>query len=405
MIYLGEIPKNIIDKHWDYFINSEGYSKIKDYAQDPSISQRNNELFRKLEVDNSLLKLLIIGRPHELRKIVRYFRRFYVQNSMGLKAYFKFSTYLEWSVIEKEIQKFDSPVKKKDKKFNLDLAFNDIERLLSISPVDRKLTQQSLKCRWQMIRNTLYSTGVISEIQDTESLLSKVFDYDKFIVKTTKWNGYRLTEELSINVCPYCNRNYIHTLRTGNGSTRPELDHFYPKSIYPFLSISIYNLIPSCHICNSNLKGSIDFFIREHLHPFEYTNHNQLKFKIEYKPAVSMTPLLQIEDFDIVCDFIKESENDENKMIKNSVETFKTEKLYNFHKDVAQEIVFNAVYYNETKRDELKKLFGDQNEIDDNFIDRVIYGNYIGENDFGKRPLSKFTSDLVAKLKDISSPN
>lgn len=29
-----------------------------------------------------------------------------------------------------------------------------------------------------------------------------------------------------------------------------KLDHFYPKSLYPFFALSLYNLIPVCGTCN-----------------------------------------------------------------------------------------------------------------------------------------------------------
>lgn len=37
------------------------------------------------------------------------------------------------------------------------------------------------------------------------------------------------------------------------------LDHVLPKSKYPFLSLSFFNLIPSCYVCNSRLKHVKEF--------------------------------------------------------------------------------------------------------------------------------------------------
>ena len=50
-------------------------------------------------------------------------------------------------------------------------------------------------------------------------------------------------------------------------SLRPTLDHFYSKDRYPHLSLSLANLVPSCAICNSTLKGNTDFLTTPHLHP------------------------------------------------------------------------------------------------------------------------------------------
>src|SRR5690606_32118753 len=33
------------------------------------------------------------------------------------------------------------------------------------------------------------------------------------------------------------------------------LDHLLPQSEYPYLSLSLFNLVPSCYSCNSKLKN------------------------------------------------------------------------------------------------------------------------------------------------------
>ena len=45
-------------------------------------------------------------------------------------------------------------------------------------------------------------------------------------------------------VCAYCE------VRTDSGSTKPEIDHFRPRSKYPHLTFKWENLLYSCHKCN-----------------------------------------------------------------------------------------------------------------------------------------------------------
>lgn len=104
--------------------------------------------------------------------------------------------------------------------------------------------------------------------------LKKIFNYNTFIAKSTKpWNAYKLCEHSKNRTCPYCNQAYSFTVMEENSnnsktkSLRPTLDHFYPKDKYPHLSLSLANLIPSCSICNSTLKGKTDFSETPHLHP------------------------------------------------------------------------------------------------------------------------------------------
>lgn len=63
----------------------------------------------------------------------------------------------------------------------------------------------------------------------------------------------KLSRMLNIKVCPYCNHNftlYIDLLDKTKMKGLFQFDHFYDKSDYPYLSMSLYNLIPSCSLCN-----------------------------------------------------------------------------------------------------------------------------------------------------------
>ncbi|MHC8347413.1 hypothetical protein [Pseudomonas sp. RT6P73] len=95
-----------------------------------------------------------------------------------------------------------------------------------------------------------------------------IFDYHNFITKTVSWDAYQLCGLSTSKTCPYCHYNYTHTVVAEDGSYRPPLDHFYPKKKYPFLALTLINLIPSCHTCNSSLKKDSDFKTHPHLHPF-----------------------------------------------------------------------------------------------------------------------------------------
>ena len=61
-------------------------------------------------------------------------------------------------------------------------------------------------------------------------------------------------KRLGLRVCPYCGRSYIYGFSTErDGKTvaiKPQIDHLFPKSIYPFLAVNFFNLIPCCQSCN-----------------------------------------------------------------------------------------------------------------------------------------------------------
>ena len=65
---------------------------------------------------------------------------------------------------------------------------------------------------------------------------------------------------LEINSCFYCESSFVGIFELETETRRTfELDHFFPKEQYPLFSISLYNLVPSCTICNCRIKGSSSF--------------------------------------------------------------------------------------------------------------------------------------------------
>lgn len=63
-------------------------------------------------------------------------------------------------------------------------------------------------------------------------------------------------ENDGLYVCSVCDEARVGTRYKGRIHT--DIDHFFPKKVYPHLSIHPYNLIPICHSCNSALKGALD---------------------------------------------------------------------------------------------------------------------------------------------------
>ena len=79
-----------------------------------------------------------------------------------------------------------------------------------------------------------------------------------------RWDTAILIRKMGIRYCPYCNAETIYVVPKDDGSEencyRSALDHFLPKDRYPFLGLSLYNLIPSCTRCNTSYKQNKDPF-------------------------------------------------------------------------------------------------------------------------------------------------
>lgn len=58
-----------------------------------------------------------------------------------------------------------------------------------------------------------------------------------------------------LRVCPVCDGTWMEVTSTGILTT---LDHIFPRSKYPALSVHPINLVPLCEICNSKIKEDRD---------------------------------------------------------------------------------------------------------------------------------------------------
>jgi 5-methylcytosine-specific restriction endonuclease McrA len=123
----------------------------------------------------------------------------------------------------------------------------------------------------------------------------KIFDYKRFRQSTycidlfTKLKFHSAT-------CPYCNYNILHIVNINLDPTKErkrraylDLDHFYPKSRNPFFSLSFFNLVPSCHSCNSSDKGEKPFGIKTHIHPYLESFDDIYTFQISAVTYVGAT--------------------------------------------------------------------------------------------------------------------
>jgi len=217
--------------------------------------------------------------------------------------------------------------------------------------------------------------------------LNKILRSEIFEKEYGNWGGrksygaYTFVQTLDLKTCPYCNRNYTFVVNETDGKLRPEIDHFYPKSIYPFLAMSFFNLIPSCPICNhtksSKVKKDLDnpYDIKEGVYRFTYRPKN-IEFSVVEKEKYNF------DSFEI-----------ELKGNESNIELFKLEELYKQHKDIVLELLIKKAYYPQSYIKELSKFGFSQDEIY-----RYLFSNYNQDEDLHKRPLSKLVRDISEEL-------
>lgn len=233
------------------------------------------------------------------------------------------------------------------------------------------------------------------KIYATFSNSSKGLSYPNENGEKVKYSGIELIDRLGITVCPYCNRTYVQSIKNQNQYHKKrrtsEFDHFFPKSKYPFLAISFYNLIPSCKTCN-HIKGTNPISFS----PYDERINGQSLVDFKYNITGS-DYLTNPKHVEIDIDW-KDLE-----FYKSNGKVLGLNDLYQNHNDIAQEIILKRHVYNDSRIDELWEQYGNNIFNSKEEIVQMIAGNYIKDEDLGKRPLSKLTRDIARDVGFLKS--
>ncbi|MBQ5439606.1 MAG: hypothetical protein IIT49_02350, partial [Clostridia bacterium] len=225
----------------------------------------------------------------------------------------------------------------------------------------------------------------------SKNLLYHVFRYETF---SQNKNISRLVEMLGVKVCPYCNRLFTTTVSKSGKTVRPQLDHYRDKSDYPFLALSIMNLVPSCGVCNlikSNKKDEV-------LYPYEEEMGDNCTFYVEPKDDyTALTGAKRFNKTEIKLKFVGNGTKEER--VKNSVNIFKLEDLYNSHTDIVSDLLLNRYICTDKMIDDIyenfRELFQNKQEVRETLLMGKLDKEYLGE-----RPLGKLIHDISSQLDE-----
>ncbi len=165
--------------------------------------------------------------------------------------------------------------------------------------------------------------------------IKKLIRYDAFIDKNVAstcnfYHAYNLAENLNIQTCIYCNRLYTHTIITDKREmvARATFDHLFPKSNYPLLGLSFFNLIPSCSVCNSSVKGAKSLALENIFHP--YLKHPNADKQMDFSFSYTLEDHARAESKLIA----------RNEFSKNSLAAMKLKEMYSFHHEEIRELIY-----------------------------------------------------------------
>ncbi|MGH0434327.1 hypothetical protein ACQVOM_08525 [Bacillus basilensis] len=230
-----------------------------------------------------------------------------------------------------------------------------------------------------------------------------VKEYDRFTDRNVKdsslWWAYTFVQNINISVCPYCNSQFIFTYLNDTGRTRPVLDHFFCKSEYPFLAISIYNLIPCCKVCNSDFKGSTKVDLNNYINPYI----DEFEGKVSFKREVIIKKKTKKETNDYFSAIIGGSDDFKIKLdftalpkqlveqYKNQAKLFHIEEIYAFHKNYIKELITKSRVYSDIYTNQVKSSYGKLFQNDDDLRQILIPR----EDQLNNIILAKLTRDIV----------
>ncbi len=246
------------------------------------------------------------------------------------------------------------------------------------------------------IHNEIESTYIPSNNLDKNKFseqAKKLFitsGYENWFQKKD-WN-YKLAELLDKLTCTYCNREYIFIYKNNNKGRGmvPQFDHWFAKEKKPLLAISFYNLIPSCATCNS-IKSNVKMNLDDHLHPYlDEDISNSYKFSYWFKKTHSPNIILK-----------KNSLNGEKG--KKTFEILNLPMIYKGHssKDLKDLYDLRFKYSDNYLKTLLEKTFSSRLSIGDQEKYRLIFGIELEEENYHKRIMSKFKSDIITKLLSV----
>ena len=225
----------------------------------------------------------------------------------------------------------------------------------------------------------------------------KSFSEGKYIdsknkAKDSEWDAWTFLKGLNISVCPYCNADTVFAsivLKKGKGAIpiRSALDHYYPKSKYPFLAISLYNLVPSCDRCNSKTKERREMHNYDTTHPYTDNFHDGIRFskKILTPGGFCGNP----DDFNLE---LVPTGKDSELITKagNMAEFFSIKEVYNsIFKHEAAKIIEKINFCVDSYRSTLKPL-----GLSDEELDNLMWGDILDPSQINRNRLAKMTIDL-----------
>ena len=217
----------------------------------------------------------------------------------------------------------------------------------------------------------------------------------ELIVKAMCYNEVQKTvirpymKRMGLNTCVYCNASYA--VATDDRKATFQVDHWLPKSEYPFLCISFFNLYPACMHCNQIKSDSRTY--KFCLYTEEPNELDPFKFSIDDK---SIIKYMLFNNTDLLKVNLKSDTL--TKEAKEHFDFFRLGGLYSQFSDEIEEIVWKAKIYNESYRNQLLAAYNKNFPFNMYAFKRFYLGFYPDAKDVHKRPLTLLKQSIAKEM-------
>lgn len=339
------------------------------------------------------------GRKRYQRNIERWYLRELLVKSKGKKI--RYNVYNSLVVYYGRIQSRLIALENKSEfgeigSYILRSIISNLPHILLAKPETLESITILYKIGLSILEKELKSTSPKKTVENFNEEIRKAFGYDSYrgsILPT-------LAEYINVKCCPYCNMHYTMLTyedmdeQDKDRLTEFQFDHFFDKSSYPLLSMSLYNLVPSCANCNHTKRTktfSLDF------HPYHSDISKLFRFDIKGgKVGLFFGGTTDIVKIKLVANDPKKTEE-----IEKYDKDLNISSIYGRHRDVIEEIaakIYIDSYYSENGYFQFLKHPDLIKKISQNILNRVRFGNYDKPEDIHKRPMAKFRQDIYQSL-------
>ncbi|MEQ3530710.1 hypothetical protein [Pseudoalteromonas sp. XMcav11-Q] len=183
-------------------------------------------------------------------------------------------------------------------------VLEELEVATSASEIKKKLTRLD-----KIINGDIKADDSLKrKFPDWLEGFSSSFNYDYIIGHF----GLEIIREINLHYCPYCAEEPIESFQ----NFRAAIDHYFPKSKFPFLALSLYNFVPAGERCNSRYKRNND--MTGYFNPARDLLPNEALFDFEFPLGREF----EYTEIEVIV-------NDINEQLRANSSMFKLDGVYN----------------------------------------------------------------------------